>query len=151
MTIGRKEKRRTRSFRTFRETTHGNPDFITVIDESHVTVPQLSAMYAGDRARKDVLVDHGFRLPSARDNRPLTSEEFFDRVGPIIYTSATPGDFEREESGSHLVEQVIRPTGLVDPSISVQPVTGSDEYPRTSSSLLLMRRKRKSKKEIAFW
>ena len=108
---------------------NGAPDFLTVIDESHVTVPQIGGMYAGDRARKDTLVEHGFRLPSARDNRPLTDGEFFDRVGPIIYTSATPGDFEREQSGDRLVEQIIRPTGLTDPDIAVHPVTGTDTYP----------------------
>lgn len=113
----------------FPKDNRGNPDFLTVIDESHVTVPQLSAMYAGDRARKDVLVEHGFRLPSARDNRPLTDTEFFDRVGPIIYTSATPGEFEREISDTRLIEQVIRPTGLVDPAIAVHPVTGQEGYP----------------------
>ena len=107
----------------------GRPDFVTVIDESHVTVPQIGGMYAGDRARKDTLVEHGFRLPSARDNRPLTDDEFFDRVGPVIYTSATPDAFERDQSGDRLVEQIIRPTGLVDPAIAVCPVTGTDAYP----------------------
>lgn len=102
----------------------GSPDFLTVIDESHVTVPQLSGMYAGDRSRKDTLVEHGFRLPSAKDNRPLTFDEFGERVGQVIYTSATPGTFETEVSGAP-IEQVIRPTGLVDPELEVRKVTGT--------------------------
>ena len=106
----------------------GKPDFLTVIDESHVTVPQIGGMYAGDRSRKDTLVEHGFRLPSARDNRPLTFEEFEERVGQVMYTSATPDEYEREQSKGHIIEQVIRPTGLVDPSVAVHPVTGTDEY-----------------------
>ena len=107
----------------------GNADFLTVIDESHVTVPQIGGMYAGDRSRKDTLVQHGFRLPSARDNRPLTFEEFAERIGPVIYTSATPDAYEREHSKGHIVEQIIRPTGLVDPEVAVHPVTGTDDYP----------------------
>lgn len=98
------------------------PDFLTIIDESHVTVPQIGGMYAGDRSRKDTLIEYGFRLPSARDNRPLTFEEFEERVGQTIYTSATPGPYERAHS-EQVVEQVIRPTGLVDPELSVRPVT----------------------------
>jgi len=105
----------------------GSPDFLTVIDESHVTVPQIGGMYAGDRARKENLVEYGFRLPSAVDNRPLTFEEFEERVGQTIYTSATPGTFEREHSGKNVVEQIIRPTGLVDPEIITRPVTGSGD------------------------
>ncbi len=100
----------------------GKAQFLTVIDESHVTVPQLNGMYAGDRSRKDTLVEHGFRLPSAKDNRPLKFPEFLERVGPMIFTSATPGDYERKES-QQIVEQVIRPTGLVDPQIIVKPVS----------------------------
>ncbi len=96
-------------------------DFLTVVDESHVTLPQLKGMYFGDRSRKNVLVDYGFRLPCAKDNRPLTNEEFFSKVGQKIYISATPGDFEKETS-TQLVEQIIRPTGLVDPKISVRPI-----------------------------
>ena len=96
-------------------------DFLTVIDESHVTLPQLNGMYHGDASRKQVLVDFGFRLPCAKDNRPLKWEEFFAKVGQKIYISATPGDFEKETS-SQLVEQIIRPTGLVDPKISVRPI-----------------------------
>ncbi|MBR6163442.1 excinuclease ABC subunit UvrB [bacterium] len=95
-------------------------DFLLVIDESHVTIPQLKAMYNGDQARKNVLVEYGFRLPSAKDNRPLKFEEFWDRVGQKIFVSATPSDFEKENS-SQLVEQIIRPTGLVDPEIIVRP------------------------------
>jgi excinuclease ABC subunit B len=100
----------------------GSPDFLTVIDESHVTVSQIGGMYAGDKSRKDNLVEYGFRLPSARDNRPLTFEEFEERVGQVIYTSATPGTYEREHS-EQIVEQVIRPTGLVDPELTVRPVS----------------------------
>lgn len=96
-------------------------DFLTVIDESHVTVPQLGGMYAGDRSRKKTLVEHGFRLPSAVDNRPLNFEEFEERVGQTIYTSATPGEYETENS-TNIVEQIIRPTGLLDPEIDVRPI-----------------------------
>jgi excinuclease ABC subunit B len=106
----------------------GTPDFLTVIDESHVTVPQIGGMYAGDRARKETLVDFGFRLPSAIDNRPLKFEEFEERVGQVIYTSATPGPYEKNHSGENIVEQIIRPTGLVDPEISVRPVTGNLDH-----------------------
>ena len=101
----------------------GKPDFLTVIDESHVTVPQIGGMYAGDRSRKETLIDFGFRLPSAIDNRPLQFEEFLQRVGQTIYTSATPAVYEREKSVGHIVEQIIRPTGLLDPEIDVRPVT----------------------------
>ena len=96
-------------------------DFLTVVDESHVTLPQLKGMSHGDAARKDTLVEYGFRLPCAKDNRPLTSEEFFERVGQKIYISATPGEFECKTS-TNMVEQIIRPTGLVDPKISVRPI-----------------------------
>ena len=101
--------------------------FLTVVDESHVTIPQIGAMYAGDRARKDVLVEHGFRLPSAVDNRPLTFEEFEARVGPLLYTSATPGTYELGRSGKP-IEQVIRPTGLLDPEIILRPIVARDGY-----------------------
>jgi excinuclease ABC subunit B len=101
----------------------GTPDFLTIIDESHVTVPQLGAMYGGDRARKVNLVDFGFRLPSAVDNRPLKFEEIEKELGQVIFTSATPGVYEKEHS-TKVVEQIIRPTGLVDPEIVVRPVTG---------------------------
>lgn len=96
-------------------------DFLTVVDESHVTLPQLKGMSHGDAARKDVLIKYGFRLPCAKDNRPLTNEEFFSKVHQKIYISATPGDFEKSTS-SQLVEQIIRPTGLVDPKIHVRPI-----------------------------
>jgi len=99
-------------------------DFLLVIDESHVTVPQIGAMYEGDMSRKRNLVDFGFRLPSAVDNRPLTWEEFADRIGQTVYLSATPGSYEMAQSGGEFVEQVIRPTGLVDPQIVVKPTKG---------------------------
>lgn len=97
-------------------------DFLLVIDESHVTLPQIRAMYSGDRVRKSNLVEHGFRLPSALENRPLKFEEFESHINQVIYVSATPGDFELERCGGVVVEQVIRPTGLLDPLISVRPV-----------------------------
>ncbi len=96
-------------------------DFLTIIDESHITVPQLNGMSRGDRARKQVLVDHGFRLPSALDNRPLNFEEFLARVHQTVYVSATPAAFEMQASGGHYSEQIIRPTGLIDPQIEVKP------------------------------
>jgi len=99
-------------------------DFLLVIDESHVTVPQIGAMYEGDVSRKRTLVEHGFRLPSAIDNRPLTWEEFCDRIGQTIYLSATPGPYELQRTGGDVVEQVIRPTGLVDPEVVVKPTKG---------------------------
>ncbi|MDD3593665.1 MAG: excinuclease ABC subunit UvrB [Candidatus Gastranaerophilales bacterium] len=95
--------------------------FLVIIDESHATIPQLKAMYNGDRARKDTLVEYGFRLPCARDNRPLKFEEFYERIGKRIYVSATPGDFEKEQS-QQIVEQIIRPTGLLDPKIDIRPI-----------------------------
>ena len=96
--------------------------FLTIIDESHVTLPQLNGMYAGDASRKNTLVEYGFRLPSAKDNRPLKYGEFQKRIGPVVYTSATPSDVERKES-AQIVEQIIRPTGLVDPETIVRPVS----------------------------
>ena len=101
-------------------------DFLLFVDESHVTLPQVRGMYGGDRSRKESLVDFGFRLPSAFDNRPLTFDEFYARVGQKIFVSATPGDFEREKS-VQIVEQVIRPTGLLDPEIFVRPTEGQIE------------------------
>jgi excinuclease ABC subunit B len=98
-------------------------DFVCFIDESHNTVPQIGGMYEGDRSRKLALIEHGFRLPSALDNRPLQIGEFLDRVGQIVFVSATPGDFEKRVSG-HVVEQIIRPTGLVDPEVEVRPTHG---------------------------
>ena len=96
-------------------------DFLTVIDESHVTIPQLNGMYHGDASRKNTLVEYGFRLPCAKDNRPLKSKEFFNKVGQKIYISATPADFEKQTS-QQIVEQIIRPTGLVDPKIHIRPI-----------------------------
>lgn len=110
----------------------GTPDFLTIIDESHVTIPQLGGMYAGDRSRKDTLVEHGFRLPSAVDNRPLNFKEFEERVGQCIYTSATPGNYEREHAQGTMgqfTEMVIRPTGLLDPLIDLRPITEKGTYP----------------------
>ena len=101
---------------------HAERKFLTVIDESHVTIPQLRGMYHGDRARKDTLVEHGFRLPSARDNRPLTFGEFMARVQQMIFVSATPAEYEISES-KNVVEQIVRPTGLVDPEVVICPVT----------------------------
>ncbi|MEO2518114.1 excinuclease ABC subunit UvrB, partial [Enterococcus avium] len=98
-------------------------DFLLVVDESHVTMPQVRGMYNGDRARKQMLVDYGFRLPSALDNRPLRLEEFEERVNQIVYVSATPGPYEHEETDT-VVEQIIRPTGLLDPVIEVRPIMG---------------------------
>ncbi|MCB9811878.1 excinuclease ABC subunit UvrB [Candidatus Nomurabacteria bacterium] len=115
----------------FPHTKDGRPDFLTVIDESHVTIPQLNAMYAGDRSRKNTLVEFGFRLPSAVDNRPLQFTEFTERVGQCIYTSATPGKYEFEQSvapNGRVAEQIIRPTGLVDPQIELRPVTQKGSY-----------------------
>ncbi|MSR78750.1 MAG: excinuclease ABC subunit UvrB [Candidatus Taylorbacteria bacterium] len=119
----------------------GSPDFLTVIDESHVTVSQIGGMYAGDQSRKNSLVDFGFRLPSARDNRPLKFNEFEQRVAQVLYTSATPGKYELEKScgnsshtnssghkGCSVVEQVIRPTGLIDPEVLIRPILEKGEY-----------------------
>jgi len=106
----------------------GSPDFLTIIDESHVTVPQIRGMFAGDQARKNNLIEYGFRLPSARDNRPLRFSEWQDRVGSVIFTSATPGEYESEHSAA-VVEQVIRPTGLVDPEIIIRPIVEKAGHP----------------------
>ena len=102
---------------------HFPKDFLLFVDESHVTLPQVRGMYAGDRARKESLVEYGFRLPSAFDNRPLNFSEFYDRINQVVFVSATPGDLEKEKS-SVIAEQIIRPTGLLDPLISVRPVEG---------------------------
>lgn len=102
-------------------------DFLLIADESHVTLPQIRGMYNGDQARKQVLVDHGFRLPSAKDNRPLRFEEFEEKISQAIYISATPGPYELEHS-KEMVEQIIRPTGLVDPTIEIHPITGQIDY-----------------------
>jgi len=106
----------------------GRPDFLTIIDESHVTVPQLAGMQAGDASRKKTLIEHGFRLPSAADNRPLTLEEFEARVGEVVFTTATPSAYEREKS-SRIVEQIIRPTGLVDPEVLIRPIKERGSFP----------------------
>ena len=106
----------------------GEIDFLTIIDESHVTLPQLNGMYAGDASRKNTLVEFGFRLPSAKDNRPLKYPEFEERIGQVVYVSATPGNLERESS-AQIVEQIIRPTGLIDPEVIVRPVSAGKDYP----------------------
>ncbi len=105
----------------------GTPDFLTIIDESHVTVPQLNGMYAGDASRKETLVNFGFRLPSAKDNRPLKFDEFEKNIGQVIYTSATPSKYEIEKS-EQIVEQIIRPTGLIDPVVEIKPVAEKGDY-----------------------
>jgi len=115
---------------------HCDENFLTMIDESHVTVPQIRGMYFGDKARKDVLIEHGFRLPSASDNRPLTYEEFAQRTKQTIYVSATPSDFEMQSS-EQVVEQVVRPTGLVDPEIIICPVTGKGKVLSQIEDLLI--------------
>ena len=120
----------------FPKTKEGKHDFLTIIDESHVAVPQIGGMYAGDRSRKETLVEHGFRLPSAVDNRPLQFEEFEERIGQVVFTSATPSSFEREHS-TQVVEQVIRPTGLVDPEIDVRGVSEEKLYPGQVQDFLL--------------
>ncbi len=99
-------------------------DFLLFIDESHVTVPQIGAMYAGDRSRKTTLVEHGFRLPSALDNRPMKFEEWENRINQVVYVSATPNDYELEKTEGEVVEQIIRPTGLLDPVVEVVPASG---------------------------
>lgn len=99
-------------------------DWLLVVDESHVTVPQIRGMYNGDQARKKVLIDHGFRLPSAADNRPLKAEEFWEKVNQCIFVSATPGDWEIEQSQGQVVEQILRPTGVIDPEVFVRPTEG---------------------------
>ena len=96
-------------------------DYLLVVDESHVTLPQVRGMFNGDRARKMNLVDYGFRLPSALDNRPLKFDEFEERINQVIFVSATPADYEKEHAKENVVEQIIRPTGLLDPKIEVKP------------------------------
>lgn len=111
----------------FPHTKDGKPDFLTVIDESHITVSQIGAMYAGDKSRKDTLIEHGFRLPSALDNRPQKFNEFEQFTGQTLYTSATPGKYEKEVS-EVVAEQIIRPTGLIDPILTVKPITSNSAY-----------------------
>src|SRR6202008_3367606 len=113
-------------------------DWLCVLDESHVAIPQLHGQFEGDRSRKETLVEHGFRLPSAMDNRPLRFEEFTKRVNQVLFMSATPGNYEREVS-TQIVEQVVRPTGLIDPEIIVKPTKGQiadlvAEIPRCSDN-----------------
>ncbi len=103
-------------------------DFLLILDESHITVPQIGAMYRGDRARKETLVNYGFRLPSALDNRPLRFDEWYERAGQMLFASATPGDWELTQSGGVVVEQIIRPTGLIDPQVEVRPATGQVDH-----------------------
>jgi excinuclease ABC subunit B len=122
--------------------------FLTVIDESHVTVPQIGGMYAGDKSRKDVLIEYGFRLPSARDNRPLRFEEFGERIGQVIYTSATPGPYELSHS-EQIVEQVIRPTGLVDPELTVRPVSDKNSLIQPIGQNKELNKKEKYRGQIA--
>ena len=110
--------------------------FLTIIDESHVTLPQLQGMYAGDASRKNTLVEYGFRLPSAKDNRPLKYEEFSKRIGPVIYTSATPSEQERTQS-EQIVEQIIRPTGLVDPETIIRPISEKNNYKGQISDFII--------------
>ena len=98
-------------------------DYLLFIDESHVTIPQIGGMYKGDRARKETLIEYGFRLPSALDNRPLKFEEFEQKVNQIVYVSATPGNYELDR-GAAITEQIIRPTGLLDPKVEVRPIQG---------------------------
>ncbi|MBI2473349.1 excinuclease ABC subunit UvrB [Candidatus Uhrbacteria bacterium] len=123
-------------------------DFLTIIDESHVTVPQVGGMYSGDKARKETLIEHGFRLPSAKDNRPLQFSEFEERLGQTVFVSATPGKYEAKVS-SHVVEQIIRPTGLVDPEVSIRPVTEKGEYPGQVEDLISEIQKRVAEKQRA--
>ncbi len=127
----------------------GNPDFLTIIDESHVAVPQIGGMYEGDASRKRNLVAHGFRLPSALDNRPLKFKEFRERVGQTIYTSATPGkyEFENSKKSGQIVEQIIRPTGLIDPDIELRPVTPKESYGGQIQDLIKEVSKRAKKDE----
>ena len=117
-------------------------DFLLVIDESHVTVPQIGAMYEGDASRKRTLVEHGFRLPSAMDNRPLRWDEFLERVGQKVFLSATPGKYELEKVNNDVVEQVIRPTGLVDPKIVIKPIKGQIDDLLTEINLRAQRNER---------
>ena len=117
-------------------------EFLTIIDESHITVPQVRAMYNGDRSRKQTLVDYGFRLPSALDNRPLKFEEFENMVGPMIYVSATPGDYEMGKCQGEIVEQIIRPTGLVDPIVQVRPTQNMMKNVFEECSVVIKRKER---------
>ena len=121
-------------------------DFLVVIDESHVTLPQIRAMYNGDKARKKSLIDYGFRLPSAYDNRPLKYEEFSDLARKIIYVSATPTDFEIANS-EQIVEQIVRPTGLVDPEVIIKPIVSSANNLSQIDDLIIRIEEQVAKKE----
>ena len=123
-------------------------DFLAIIDESHVTVSQVGGMYNGDKARKETLIEHGFRLPSAKDNRPLRFEEFEERMKQVVFVSATPGKYEAQKS-SKVVEQIIRPTGLVDPIVTVRPVTEAGAFPGQVEDLIGEIEKRVGQKERA--
>lgn len=123
-------------------------DFLTIIDESHVTIPQIGGMYNGDQARKGTLIEHGFRLPSAKDNRPLMFEEFEERMNQMVFVSATPGSYEIKKS-SKVVEQIIRPTGLVDPVVTMHPVTEEGDYPGQVEHLIGEIQKRVAQHERA--
>src|SRR3989339_408342 len=125
---------------------YGSRSFLTIIDESHVSVPQIRAMYNGDRARKDSLVDNGFRLPSARDNRPLRFEEFDARIEDVVYVSATPSEYEKEIS-TNIAEQIVRPTGLIDPEVIIRPVTETDENPSQVDDVIERIQERITQKE----
>ena len=117
-------------------------DYLLFIDESHASIPQLRAMYNGDRSRKKTLVEHGFRLPSALDNRPLQFDEFENILNQCIYVSATPSDYEIEKANGVVVEQVIRPTGLIDPLIEVQPIKGQIDNLISEINLVTDRKER---------
>lgn len=117
---------------------HDNEKFLTIIDESHVTIPQIRGMYAGDKSRKDTLVEHGFRLPSARDNRPLRYSEFEKKIESAIYISATPGDYEFEHS-NQIIEQIVRPTGLIDPEVIIKPIMGKGKGKLSQIEDLILR------------
>lgn len=127
---------------------YGAGDFLTVIDESHVTLPQIRAMFRGDRARKDTLIEHGFRLPSARDNRPLTFDEFYSKTEKMMYVSATPAEFEML-AAENVVEQIVRPTGLVDPELVIVPVSESDKNPSQVDDVIVRIEQRISQGERA--
>lgn len=123
-----------------------DPNFLTVIDESHVTIPQIRGMFNGDRARKETLINHGFRLPSAKDNRPLKFDEFEEKTANTIYVSATPAEFEIQES-NQVVEQIVRPTGLVDPEVIIKPVTETKKNPSQIQDLIKRIQGRVEKKQ----
>ncbi len=123
-----------------------NGQFLTIIDESHVTVPQIRGMYAGDKSRKDTLIEHGFRLPSARDNRPLKYNEFEKKINQVIYISATPDEYELKQS-DQIVEQIVRPTGLIDPEVIIKPITGKGKEKLSQIEDLILRIDERIKKK----